>query len=119
MKVVCETEGGRPVIRVRGEVDHASAPRLLQAAFGSVTSGGLPALIDLSECPYMDSGGVGVLLEVLKKVREQSWLGVIAPAPDLVRLFGIVGLLVDPAFRVYEDAATALSAAGPAGDGSR
>jgi anti-anti-sigma factor len=61
VKVVCATEDGRPVIRVRGEIDHAGAPRLLRTALASITRGELPVLIDLSECPYMDSGGIGGL----------------------------------------------------------
>lgn len=114
MKVVSETEEGRRIIHVLGEVNHASAGRLSRVAFNSVGEGDLPVLIDLSECPYMDSGGIGVLLEVLKKVRDHSWLGVIAPAPDLVRLFEIVGLLVDPTFRVFETASAALAEGGAA-----
>jgi anti-anti-sigma factor len=60
-------------------------------------------LLDLADCPYLDSGGLSVLLYAVREVQGTGWLGVVAPSRNLVRLFEISGLAVTPDFRLFVD----------------
>jgi anti-sigma B factor antagonist len=92
-----------PVLRVVGDIDHAGAPALRESIDSSFASGGSCMLLDLEFCPYLDSGGVGVLLDTIRRVRPRGWLGVVGANPDVLRILSYVGLIVDPHFRVFAD----------------
>jgi anti-anti-sigma factor len=88
-----------PLLEVHGEVDHA-AGETLRAASGRALGEENRIALDLKDCPYMDSGGLSVLLSLLSRVRPSGVLAVIAPDPDLRRIFEIVGLTRDSSFFV-------------------
>ncbi|MGI5940522.1 MAG: STAS domain-containing protein [Thermoleophilia bacterium] len=112
MQVVLEDLGGQPLLQVSGEVDHSSSPRLFQAVDEALRDDATHILlINLAGCPYLDSGGVRVLLEGLRRVKPAGWMGVIAPDPQVFRILKMVGLTIDPHFRTFvdvDDARTAL-----------
>jgi len=58
----------------------------------------------------MDSGGLSVLLSLLRRTGSVGFIGVISPCPDLLRIFEIVGLTSDPSFRVFSDVEAATQA---------
>lgn len=62
-----------------------------------------PVVIDLSDCLFMDSGGLNVLLQAVRQFDGQGWLGVIGPNRNLRRIFDIVGLTSDARFRLLDD----------------
>jgi anti-anti-sigma factor len=96
-----ETEHGDiPLIQVRGEVDHYAAPVLAVAADHSLGPDGTRIVFDVSDCPYMDSGAVSVLLGLVKRLRGRGWVAVIGASPDLSRVFKTVGLTQEESFRV-------------------
>jgi anti-sigma B factor antagonist len=82
-------------------VDHLAAPALEQAVESILSADATRLLLDLSDCPYLDSGGLSVLLCAVREVRGGGSIGVIAPSPNLLRLFEITGLNVFPDFRVF------------------
>ena len=92
-----------PVLHVDGDIDMATAPEL--AAAVESHSGGYhsPLLIDLTGCSFLDSGGLNVLLQAVRQMDGQSWLGVIGPSHNLRRVLEIVGLTSDPRFRLLDD----------------
>jgi anti-sigma B factor antagonist len=93
---------GLPLLQVIGDIDHQFAPVLLSAAEDALGPNGQGLLLDLSGCPYLDSGGISVLLMLLKVMKSRlGWLGVISPSPDVHRLLEIVALTPDPDFRVF------------------
>jgi anti-anti-sigma factor len=101
-----------PLVQVIGEVDHATAPALRASIDAALAQGGSCLLLDLEACPYLDSGGVSVLLDTLRRVRPDGWLGVVGPTPDVFRILSLVGFAVDPHFRVFaslDEARAALS----------
>ena len=115
MEVHQSSLSGVPLLLVTGDVDHSNSSALEQAVreAAAVDSGRL--LVDLSECPYLDSGGLSVFLFAVRDMREKGWLGVIGPNPNLARLFEIVGLSADPNFRIFstrEDASASLPGGG-------
>ena len=67
--VVADEHQCYTILRVTGDLDVATAPRLRQEAV-RVTSGGARHLvIDLSGVDFLDSTGLGVVVGVLKRVR--------------------------------------------------
>jgi len=104
-----------PLLRVRGEVDHLSASALDEVVQKLLDSNGARLLVDLAECPYLDSGGLSVILSAVREVRGKGWLGVVAPNENLIRLFEIVGLTINSDFRIFagqDEAAEALAGMG-------
>jgi anti-anti-sigma factor len=110
MEMTTSQRGGIPVIEVRGDVDHAAQAAFAEAARIALGSDGNRILFDLKECPYMDSGGLSVLLSLLRRAGPAGFVGVISPGPDLLRIFEIVGLTSDAAFRVVADGESATPA---------
>jgi anti-anti-sigma factor len=94
---------GIPLLKVTGDVDHLSSVTLEKYVQESLHADGLHLLVDLAECEYMDSGGVSVLLYAALEVRAKGWIGLIAPSPNLLRVFEITGLTVNPDVRLFAD----------------
>jgi anti-anti-sigma factor len=113
--ICCDSEGGSrveliaswcgaiPVIEVRGDVDHTAQSALAEAARTALGADGDRIVFDLIDCPYMDSGGLSVLLSLLRRARPDGFVGVIGPRSDLLRIFEIVGLTSDSNFQVFAD----------------
>ena len=101
MEIIKTSLSGVPLLRVVGDVDHFTSLALDDAVQDALGLDGSHLLLDLTECPYLDSGGLGVILTALRKLRAKGWLGVIGCSPDLLRLFTISGLTTDPEFRVF------------------
>lgn len=104
MEVKKDTLAGLPLYRLAGEMDHAGAPKVsefLEADLPETIEGGV--LIDLSAVPYVDSAGLSVLSRVLALCRGEGWLGVIAPSPNVFRLFEIAGITTRQSMVVLKD----------------
>lgn len=112
MDVLEDNLSGVPLLKVKGYVDHLTAPALEGAVARALKGSDLRVLVDLSDCGYLDSGALSVLLHALRQVQGKGWLGVIGPDANLMRLFEIVGLTSSKWFRLFpdvEDASAALS----------
>ena len=104
---------GFSVIRLAGESDAYSAPRIradLQGALG----GSAPVVVDLSHATFLDSTVVGILLEGLASSEQVELpLVLLLPedgAPEVHRLFELTGLAaLLPVVRTWDEAATRLS----------
>jgi anti-anti-sigma factor len=101
MEILQTSLSGMPLLRVTGDVDHSTSAELDAIARSAHSLDSSRLLVDFTSCPYMDSGGLGVLLTIMGVVRDKGWLGVIGPNPNLMRLFKITGLASDPAFLVF------------------
>ena len=110
MEILESSLSGIPVLKIDGEVDHSTAPVLQQSVLKALRTVSIRVLLDLSACPFLDSGGLSVLLAALAELPEGGWLGVIGARPDLLRIFAIVGLLTLPGFRVFSDTEEAIAA---------
>jgi len=110
MEVLKTALSGVPLLKVIGDIDHLTAPSLEALVQQALGVDGAHLLLDLSDCPYVDSGGLSVLLFACRQVRDEGWLGVIAPHPNLVRLFEIVGLTSVRGFRIFSSSEEALLA---------
>jgi anti-sigma B factor antagonist len=101
LEVVTYSFGGIPLLSLAGDFDHSSLPLFRERARQAMGDGGSRLLLQLTDTVYIDSGGVSSLLSLLHQVRNKGWLGVIGPGPDVMRLLQMVGLTLDPSFRVF------------------
>ena len=103
MEIVRYSFGGIPLLSLAGDFDHAAVTSFTEESQGALGEGGGRLLLQLTDCPYIDSGGVGCLISSLRQVGGHGWLGVIDPHPDVLRVLKMVGLTIDPSFRVFSD----------------
>ena len=94
---------GLNIMVAHGDADHAAVDVFATAMGRFLAEGNLPTILDLADCDLMDSGGLSVLLEVLRRDKAaQSWLGIVGANPALHRLLELVGFVMDPAFRMFD-----------------
>jgi anti-sigma B factor antagonist len=79
-------------MRVRGELDLATVSELENAVADSRLS--RPLVVDLTECSFLDSSAVRVLLATAAKAEEAGRLevAVVAPNPGIRRALEIAGV---------------------------
>lgn len=81
------------VIRVGGYVDFDVAPHLKRFIVNRIDAGDRRIVIDLSDVGFIDSTAIGVLVGVLKRLRDVGGFLAVACANDNVRgIFEIVGV---------------------------
>ena len=98
--------GGAVVLRVSGDLDLASVPRL-EEALATVSAD--PTVIDLSECTFLDSSGVRVLASAGGKLSEAGRrFAIVASNPGMLRVLEITG--VDTMLAVHHSTESALAA---------
>jgi anti-anti-sigma factor len=103
MEIALTTQEDLAVIRVTGDIDMATVGTFDAAL--EEHSGGFrsPLVIDLTDCPFLDSGGLNVLLQAVRRLEAPAWIGVRGASRNLRRVFDIVALTADPRFRVLDD----------------
>ena len=93
---------GIPLLKVNGDLDRAAGSKLLQWGEEASGGGGRLLLLDLSDCLYVDSGGLGSLFGLLQLLSPRGVVVAFGANADVGRLLETVGLLDTPAFRVYD-----------------
>jgi anti-anti-sigma factor len=101
LEVMSYSFGDIPLLSLAGEFDHSSQTTFKEKADEALGDDGNRLLLQLTDCVYIDSGGVSILLSLLHRARNRGWLGVISPNSDVLRLLQMVGLTLDPHFRVF------------------
>lgn len=88
-----EQRNGHAVVRVRGEVDVYSAPKLRERLVELVTEGLVGLVVDLDKVDFLDSTGLGVLVGGLKRARShQGDLRLVCTQARILKIFEITGL---------------------------
>lgn len=115
-KVSADSGSALHTVSVAGELDQSTAPELRTAlvnAFGEAREG---VLVDLSDCNFIDSTGLSLLVETKRRLSEDDRrFGVCCPDVDVRRLLELTG--IDQAvglFDTREEAVAALSSGSPA-----
>ncbi|PZG14558.1 STAS domain-containing protein [Nonomuraea aridisoli] len=86
MVVRCWREEPCTVIHVVGDLDVAGAPRLRAELEQVLTAADpLKVVLDLSEVPFCDSVGLGVLVATLNQVQRQRGRMILVLAPGMIR----------------------------------
>jgi anti-anti-sigma factor len=77
-------------VRVTGEVDVATGPRLGFVLGEALADGAV--LVDLRACGYIDSMGIGALVRAARRERQGRMAVVCAPAGAVRKVIDAVGL---------------------------
>jgi anti-sigma B factor antagonist len=92
--------GAASVLTLRGEIDVYTAPRLRQAIVDLVNGGATRVVVDMEKVDFLDSTGLGVLVEGLKRARsKESDLSIVATQDKILKIFDITGL--NKAFNIH------------------
>ena len=106
--------GGVPLIVVDGDLDRLSK-QVVRDAVDEILRGAYPpqsVLFDLTDCTFLDSGGISVLLYVLEQLPAHGWLGVIGASAGTNRVLTYTGFLDAERVRFFSssgDAAASLA----------
>jgi anti-sigma B factor antagonist len=105
LEVTLETRPGTAVVRVNGELDMATTPEL-EEVVSSVDLGG-KLIIDLTECGFLDSSAVRVLVSAARASDETGGtIAVVASDPGILRVLEIAA--VDTMLPVHDTVDSAL-----------
>jgi anti-anti-sigma factor len=103
-------DGEVDVLSIEGEIDIATAPRLISALNKAVVETAVPLVVDLTRVAFMDSTGLALLLNAHRRViRRGLGFAVVCPPGPLFRVFELTDMI--DTLRVRLDKRTAAAAA--------
>ena len=109
LKLGHHARDGVEVIDVQGEIDMYTAPRLRELLIDLVSTGSYQFVVNLDKVGFLDSTGLGVLVEGLKRVRAHGGsLDLVCTQQRILTTFRITGLT--EAFGIYETVDQAIAA---------
>ena len=96
-----QSDGGVPVVAVSGEVDVYSAPALKDNLTELFRSGVNTVVVDLTDVAFLDSTGLGALVEARAATTEAGGsLPLVCSHERILKLFTITGL--DGVFSIHK-----------------
>jgi anti-sigma B factor antagonist len=100
----------RHVISPEGEIDVVTAPQLGRRLLALAEEGKTGVVVDLSGVTFMDSTGLGVLLNALRALgSRRGTLALVCPNERVMRPFRVTGLAnLMPIFQSREAALSAV-----------
>jgi anti-sigma B factor antagonist len=107
------TAGNVPIVAVTGEVDVYSAPALKDKITELIESGDRTLIVDLGSVAFLDSTGLGALVEARTATTEAGGaMPVVCDQERILKLFTITGL--DHVFTLHPSIGDAVAALGRA-----
>jgi anti-sigma B factor antagonist len=104
--------GGVGVFAISGELDQATAGDLREPLQKAIDGGTRALMIDMTKCGFIDSTGLGVIVEAWKRLEERNGerarLSICCPEPEVKRLLEVTGL--DQAIAIRDTREEALEA---------
>ncbi len=101
--------GDVPVVAVSGEVDVYSAPALKESLAEVLQAGDSTLIVDLTEVEFLDSTGLGALVEARAASTEAGGsLPLVCSQERILKLFTITGL--DGVFTIHASVGEAVAA---------
>ena len=98
------------VVSVAGELDMHTAPPFKQQILDALNNGHARVVIDLSDCEFLDSTALGVLITANNRLSDQKHrLVLVAADRNIVKVFEITGL--DRMFTIVPTRGAALNGA--------
>jgi anti-anti-sigma factor len=106
-------DGGIQVIAVRGELDLSTAPDLERPLEEALANGEGPILVDLSECEFIDSTGIALIVRATQRLEGDGagrTLAVCSYNDQVRRVLDITGLDVSiPVHRTRDEALASIA----------
>jgi anti-sigma B factor antagonist len=88
-----ERRGSKANVIVRGELDVANTPQLCEAIETALADGALEVLIDCRAMTFLDSSGVGALLDLRKQLASRGGVLILfAPTEAVAQTLEVTGL---------------------------
>jgi anti-sigma B factor antagonist len=104
-------DGGVAAFAISGELDQATASELRDPLQEAIKGGTNAVMIDMSNCGFVDSTGLGVIVEAWKLLQERdeskAGFSICCPEPDVKRLLELTGLDQAITIRATRDEAIA------------
>jgi anti-sigma B factor antagonist len=101
---------GYQLLAVEGEIDIATAPRMIAALNEALAEIETPLVLDLSSVVFMDSTGLALLINARRRVvRRGQGFAIICPVGPIARVFEIADMV--ERLRVFPDGESARLAA--------
>jgi anti-sigma B factor antagonist len=95
-------------VQIAGYLDSSTFPRLQEHLNGLIAGGQYHYLLDFSDLDYISSAGLGVLIGMLREVREKGGdLKIMRMSEKIQRIFNLLGF--SKLLKVYPDEETALA----------
>ena len=95
-------ENPKSGMKIRGEIDIYTAQTFKTAVLEEIGSDNKTFLLDLSELTYIDSTGIGMLIEIRNEATEKgSALKLYHPRENVMKLLRLTG--VDQIFEIVEE----------------
>jgi anti-sigma B factor antagonist len=108
-RVQAESHSELATVSVFGELDQSTAPELRSALSKAVDEESGGVLVDLSDCAFIDSTGLSLLVETKRQLAEDSRrFGVCCPDADVRRLLELTG--IDQAVGLFDTRDEAVAA---------
>lgn len=107
LKIDVEERDGAALIRLSGEVDVYTAPKLKSTLVDLVDKGNFKIVVNLEQVDFMDSSGLGVLVGGLKRVRSHDGaIALVCTQENILKIFRITGLV--KVFPIFEEESQAV-----------
>ena len=90
-------------VRLEGEIDMHSIPRL-EAAFADVVAAGGPISVDMANVTFIDSAGLHFLARLASSMNGAAPLTLLNVPPRVVRVMEIVGMTELPSIELRNEA---------------
>ena len=104
------TKNGYEQLTVEGELDIATAPRMISALNEALANMAGPLVVDLTRVVFMDSTGLALLMNARRRVvRLGHGFAIVCPSGPISRVFEIADMV--DSLRVCPDAESARLAA--------
>ena len=85
---------GCDVLTVEGELDIATAPRMLSALNEALAEMACPVIVDLTDVVFMDSTGLALLMNARRRVRRRGQgFAIVCPGGPIARVFEIADMV--------------------------
>jgi anti-sigma B factor antagonist len=97
-------------LKLKGALKYGESVKQLDAAVeGALSTGHTQLLLDLSAMPYIDSSGIGAVVDALRQAKKAGGdAKLVNPSPFAEKTFKMVGIL--SLFKVYDSEAEAVQA---------
>ncbi len=102
LDISTDVSGDVCTMRIDGEIDVYTAPRLKEALVAAIEGGCVNVIVDLDRVGFIDSSGLGVLVSGLRRARERDGaVRVVCTRDNILKIFRITGL--DKVFPIFAD----------------